>query len=162
MSDGEAEVKQHIWLTEIMGLFPNLMVFMFEPLGPRAQGSVLSGWCHCYLPGPPRTCPRAWACPPWPGPAAAGGCGPTCLLPVGMQALPLSARVYPLAQEHTTEFCSSWQNWSHSPLSRLQSFRVTAKERHIDSGDSWGNGGWAGPRVTATSTCLSATKRPLG
>lgn len=44
--------------------------------------------------------------------------------PVEMQDLPSSPRVYPLAQEHTTEFCFSWQNWSQSPLSRLQSFRV--------------------------------------
>lgn len=46
-------------------------------------------------------------------------------LPVEMQDLPLSPRMYPLAQEQTTELCSSRQNWSQSPLSRLQSLRVT-------------------------------------
>lgn len=50
------------------------------------------------------------------------------LLPVEMQDLPLSARMYPLAQEHTTEFFSSLQNWSQSPLSRLQNFRVAVEE----------------------------------
>lgn len=41
-----------------------------------------------------------------------------------------------MAQEHTTEFCSSRQNWSQSPLSRLQSFRTTAKQR-TDETFSW-------------------------
>lgn len=58
------------------------------------------------------------------------------LLPVEMQDLPLSSRMYPLAQEHTTEFCSSLQNWSQSPLSRLQNFRMAVGDACWFSGQA--------------------------
>lgn len=58
------------------------------------------------------------------------------LLPVEMQDLPLSSRMYPLAQEHTTEFCSSLQNWSQSPLSRLQNFRMAVRDACWFSGQA--------------------------
>lgn len=58
------------------------------------------------------------------------------LLPVVTQDLPLSSKMYPLAQEHTTEFCSSLQKWSQSPLSRLQNFRVAVEEVYWFSGQA--------------------------
>lgn len=88
------------------------------------------------------------------------------LLPIEMQDLPLSSRMYPLAQEHTTELCSSLQKWSQSPLSRLQNFRVPMRQAYWLSGqigETEAAAGWEeGQQHQGDNTNQSGPQRTIG
>lgn len=138
------------WLTETVSLFPHRLAHPGCSSCPAHQ--------HWHMP--------RWSGDGWPlrlrEPCWAGL---MLLLPAMMQDLPLSPRSYPLAQEHTTEFCSSLQNWSQSPLSRLQNFRVAMRQAYWlsrQTGETEAAAGWEeGQQHQGDNTNQSGPQRTI-